>query len=128
MTIDDVEFVINCGKIKVNSYDVEQNISTLKPDWVSLANSRQRRGRAGRTRPGICYHLYNRQRELLLEQYLLPEILRKRLDEVIMTGKILQVGKIAPFLNKVMDPPDQRAVESSLEVSRDRNSSMPEDV
>lgn len=117
MTIDDVEFVINCGKIKINNYDVEQNISTLKPDWVSLANSRQRRGRAGRTRPGICYHLYNRHRENLLEQYLLPEILRKRLDEVIMTGKLLQVGKIGPFLNKVMDPPDPRAVESSLEVS-----------
>lgn len=48
ITIDDVVYVIDCGKIKLKNFDVENNISTLKEEWVSLANSRQRRGRAGR--------------------------------------------------------------------------------
>ena len=46
----------------MSNFDVKNNISTLKPEWVSLANARQRRGRAGRVQPGICYHLY---REML---------------------------------------------------------------
>lgn len=57
ITIEDVVYVIDCGKIKMTNFDVESNLSTLKPEWVSLANARQRRGRAGRVRPGICYHL-----------------------------------------------------------------------
>lgn len=35
ITIDDVVFVIDCGKIKMTNFDVERNISTLKPEWVS---------------------------------------------------------------------------------------------
>jgi HrpA-like RNA helicase len=48
ITIDDVVYVIDCGKIKLKNFDVDNNITTLKPEWVSLANARQRRGRAGR--------------------------------------------------------------------------------
>jgi len=48
ITIDDVVYVIDCGKIKMKQYDVESNIQTLLPEWVSLANAKQRRGRAGR--------------------------------------------------------------------------------
>lgn len=48
ITIDDVVYVIDCGKIKLKNFDVDNNITTLRPEWVSLANARQRRGRAGR--------------------------------------------------------------------------------
>lgn len=48
ITIEDVVYVINCGKTKLGKFDVKNNIQTLKPEWVSLANAKQRRGRAGR--------------------------------------------------------------------------------
>ena len=48
ITIDDVVYVIDCGKIKLKNYDAENNIQTLKSEWVSKANAKQRRGRAGR--------------------------------------------------------------------------------
>jgi ATP-dependent RNA helicase DHX36 len=48
ITIEDVVYVIDCGKIKQKNFDVDSNISTLKEEWLSLANARQRRGRAGR--------------------------------------------------------------------------------
>ena len=48
ITIDDVVYVIDGGKIKMKNFDAENNIATLKPEWVSRANAKQRRGRAGR--------------------------------------------------------------------------------
>lgn len=48
ITIEDVVYVIDCGKTKLERFDVKNNIQTLEPEWVSLANAKQRRGRAGR--------------------------------------------------------------------------------
>ena len=48
ITIDDVVYVIDCGKIKLKNFDPENKVSTLKPEPVSKANAKQRRGRAGR--------------------------------------------------------------------------------
>ncbi|PNF38309.1 ATP-dependent RNA helicase DHX36 [Cryptotermes secundus] len=121
ITIDDVVYVIDCGKIKLKNFDVNSNISTLRAEWVSLANARQRRGRAGRVQPGECYHLYTKAREMTLADYPLPEMLRTRLDEVILQIKILQLGKTKPFLEQVMNPPDPRAVELSIKLLENLN-------
>lgn len=48
ITIEDVVYVIDCGKTKLSRFDVNNNIEILKPEWISLANCQQRRGRAGR--------------------------------------------------------------------------------
>lgn len=48
ITIEDVVYVIDCGKMKFGKFDLQKNIQTLEPEWVSLANAKQRRGRAGR--------------------------------------------------------------------------------
>lgn len=43
-------------------------------------------------------------------------MLRTRLEEVILNIKLLQLGKVSPFLEKVMDPPNPKAVSLALEV------------
>ena len=48
ITIDDVVYVIDGGKIKETHFDTQNNISTMSAEWVSRANAKQRRGRAGR--------------------------------------------------------------------------------
>jgi HrpA-like RNA helicase len=71
ITIDDIVFVVDCGKIKITNFDLESNLATLAPQWVSLANARQRRGRAGRVQAGQCYHLFTRYvipKEVIKEQ------------------------------------------------------------
>lgn len=52
ITIDDIVYVIDCGKIKMTDYNAERNIYTLDARWVSKANARQRKGRAGRVQSG----------------------------------------------------------------------------
>uniref|UniRef100_A0A8C5T3P8 ATP-dependent DNA/RNA helicase DHX36 n=1 Tax=Malurus cyaneus samueli TaxID=2593467 RepID=A0A8C5T3P8_9PASS len=110
ITIDDVVFVIDGGKIKETHFDTQNNISTMTAEWVSKANAKQRRGRAGRVQPGHCYHLYNGLRASLLDDYQLPEILRTPLEELCLQIKILKLGEIAYFLSKLMDPPAHDAV------------------
>ncbi|XP_050431299.1 ATP-dependent DNA/RNA helicase DHX36 isoform X2 [Adelges cooleyi] len=121
VTIDDVVYVINNGRMKLKGYEAENNICTLKEEWVSLANARQRRGRAGRVRSGTCYHLYTRGRERSFDDYVLPEMMRTSLEEVILQAKILQVGMVTPFLEKVMNPPDSKSLEVSLKLLTDLN-------
>ena len=53
---------------------------------------------------------------MLLDEYPLPEILRTRLEEIILHVKILRLGSVRPFLSKIMMPPDDKVVESSLQV------------
>lgn len=110
ITIDDVVHVIDGGKVKETNYDTHSNIRTLTAEWVSHANAKQRKGRAGRVKPGYCYHLYNSLRSSLLEEYQLPEIVRTPLEELCLQIKILNLGGIASFLQKVMDPPTREAI------------------
>ncbi|KAK0141144.1 ATP-dependent RNA helicase DHX36 [Merluccius polli] len=121
ITIDDVVFVIDGGKIKETHFDTHNNISTMAAEWVSLANAKQRRGRAGRVRPGKCYHLYNGLRASLLDAYQLPEIMRTPLEELCLQIKILDLGAIAEFLMKALDPPTEKAVDLAIKHLVDLN-------
>ncbi|KAF5296611.1 hypothetical protein FQA39_LY12439 [Lamprigera yunnana] len=114
VTIDDVVFVIDCGKMKMTDYDAEEDTYTLKPQWVALANANQRRERAGRVQPGVCFHLFSRPRSHVLEQFQKPEILRTRLENTVLTIKVLQLGNATEFLEKLMDPPLKEAIFVSL--------------
>lgn len=100
VTIDDVVFVIDCGKIKITQLHIETNFESLETCWVSLANAHQRRGRAGRVKAGICYHLISKARYKKLDEYIKPQMLRKRLEDIILSIKILQLGKAEEFLSK----------------------------
>uniref|UniRef100_A0A672YPW9 ATP-dependent DNA/RNA helicase DHX36 n=1 Tax=Sphaeramia orbicularis TaxID=375764 RepID=A0A672YPW9_9TELE len=121
ITIDDVVYVIDGGKIKETNFDTHNNISTMAAEWVSLANAKQRKGRAGRVRPGKCYHLYNNLRASLLDDYQLPEIMRTPLEELCLQIKILKLGSIARFLEKALDPPTEKAVNLSIKNLTDLN-------
>lgn len=116
ITINDVTTVIDCGKIKYTSYDPATNIQSLAAQWVALANASQRKGRAGRVKPGTCYHLFSVTRMKMFEDYIKPEILRTRLEDTILSAKMLQVGKIEPFFGLLLDKPDQKTVQASLKL------------
>ena len=118
VTIEDVVFVIDTGKIKQSNFDSGRNLETLQSEWVSLANGRQRQGRAGRTQPGICYRLYSRGREALFDDQPTPEMRRMRLEELILRVKILKLGRVDVFLRHVPEPPDERTVSVSLQLLR----------
>ncbi|KAB1225897.1 ATP-dependent RNA helicase DHX36 [Morella rubra] len=102
ITIDDVVYVIDCGKHKENRYNPQKKLSSMVEDWISQANARQRRGRAGRVKPGICFCLYTRYRfEKLMRNFQVPEMLRMPLAELCLQIKLLSLGYVKPLLSKV---------------------------
>jgi len=58
VTIPGVRFVVDCGFIKVRTFDNHRMLDMLTVIPVSKANAMQRAGRAGREAPGKCYQLY----------------------------------------------------------------------
>ncbi|XP_008802398.1 DExH-box ATP-dependent RNA helicase DExH1 isoform X2 [Phoenix dactylifera] len=116
ITIDDVVYVIDCGKAKETSYDALNKLACLLPSWISKASAHQRRGRAGRVQPGVCYRLYPKVIHDAMPQYQLPEILRTPLQELCLNIKSLQLGAVATFLAKALQPPDPLSVKNALEL------------
>ncbi|KAF1887143.1 hypothetical protein Lal_00040740 [Lupinus albus] len=115
ITIDDVIYVIDCGKHKESRYNPQKKLSSMVEDWISQANARQRRGRAGRVKPGICFCLYTRHRfERLMRPYQVPEMLRMPLVELCLQIKLLSLGYIKPFLSEAIDPPKVEAMSSAI--------------
>jgi ATP-dependent RNA helicase DHX36 len=115
ITINDIVFVVDCGKAKETTYDALNNTPCLLPSWISKASARQRRGRAGRVQPGECYHLYPRCVYDAFADYQLPELLRTPLNSLCLQIKSLQVGSIGEFLSAALQPPAPLAVQNAVE-------------
>ncbi|KAI9585909.1 hypothetical protein GQX74_001756 [Glossina fuscipes] len=114
VTINDVVYVINPGRVKTSDYDLQANTQTLEETWVSKANSQQRRGRAGRVQPGICYNLFTRAREQQMLDEPIPEIRRSRLETVILNLKLLHVCDLYDFLKSLISAPEPMAIQNGI--------------
>ncbi|KAK6784734.1 hypothetical protein RDI58_018189 [Solanum bulbocastanum] len=120
ITIDDVVYVIDSGRMKEKSYDPYNNVSTLQSSWVSKASAKQREGRAGRCQPGICYHLYSKLRAASLPDFQVPEIKRIPIEELCLQVKLLSPDcKIEEFLQKTLDPPVYETIRNAIIVLQD---------
>ncbi|TRM66280.1 P-loop containing nucleoside triphosphate hydrolase protein [Schizophyllum amplum] len=107
ITIDDVVYVVDCGRVKETGYDPATDMSRLQEGWVTRAAAQQRRGRAGRTRPGFCYKLFTRDREARMAPFPMPEIQRVPLESVCLAVKAAREHEDPrAFLAGMISPPN----------------------
>ncbi|KAG0667481.1 hypothetical protein C6P46_000012 [Rhodotorula mucilaginosa] len=115
ITIDGIIYVVDCGRVKENAFDPETGITRLVECWTSRAGCRQRRGRAGRTRPGICYKLFTHYTdENVMSAQPTPEIQRTPLEALLLQIKSTRPSAdVRDYLGRALDPPDVKAIESA---------------
>ncbi|MBK1834420.1 ATP-dependent RNA helicase HrpA [Roseibacillus ishigakijimensis] len=108
LTIPGIVYVIDSGLARVSRWSPQRGIQRLQIEQISQASARQRRGRCGRVREGVCVKLYD---ELDLEEaaeFTDPEIRRSSLAGVILKMKALGLGEIEDF--PFVDPPNGKAI------------------
>ena len=121
ITIPDVTCVIDTGKHKEMRFDEKKQLSRLLESFISRANAKQRRGRAGRVQNGLCFHLFTKARHdsSMLEQQT-PELLRLSLQDLVLRVKICNLGPIMETLSLALDPPlpknVRRAIDALIDV------------
>ena len=112
LTIPNIRCCIDTGFARVKRYNPRSRIEELQLEMISQASARQRRGRCGRTGPGLCIHLYSEGDLEKAAPQTDPEIRRVSLAGVILQMAALRLPRIEnfPFLN----PPNPAAVREGL--------------
>jgi len=107
LTIEGVRVVIDAGLMRVPRFEPDLGLTRLETVRVSRANADQRRGRAGRVEPGVCYRLWDQAANGGLAPYAQPEILAADLSGFALDLALWGVADPAslPFL----DPPPRAA-------------------
>ncbi|XP_012273815.1 probable ATP-dependent RNA helicase YTHDC2 [Orussus abietinus] len=118
ITINDVVYVIDSGKVKEKSFDSISGVCMLRSNWISQACAKQRKGRAGRCQKGACYRLFSSVRYNAMQPYQTPEILRLPLQELCLYTKHLAPGNtpIAEFLDKALEPPSNMVTRHAVQL------------
>ena len=106
ITIEGVRIVVDCGLARVPRYEPAVGLTRLETVRVSRAAADQRRGRAGRTEPGVCYRLWDEPQTASLEPFARPEILSADLAAFALD---LAAWGTGPEKLGFLDPPPRAA-------------------
>jgi ATP-dependent helicase HrpB len=108
ITIKGVRVVVDSGLARVPRFEPDLGLTRLETVRVSRASADQRRGRAGRTEPGVCYRLWDEEQTRSLLPFATPEILAADLTGLVLD--LAQWGVRDPATLIWLDPPPSAAV------------------
>jgi ATP-dependent helicase HrpB len=111
LTIEGVRIVVDSGLARVPRYEPDIGLTRLETVRASRAAVDQRRGRAGRTEPGICYRLWDEPQTASLAAYTQPEILSADLSSLVLD--LAQWGVSDPATLSFLDPPPAPALKEA---------------
>lgn len=117
LTIEGVRVVIDSGLARQPRFDPKSGMSRLETVRVSRAAAEQRRGRAGRVEPGVCYRLWPEAEQRALPAHLPPEILCNDLAPLALELAVWGVRDPAGL--SWIDPPPAAAHAQAVRLLRD---------
>ena len=120
ITVKGIVFVIDSGLEFVDKYNPRTMARSLLDEFVPQSAVKQRMGRAGRTQPGTCYHLYTKNQFMLLQPFPMPDIQKSDLSseflDLLRMETIKTVPKLKEYLSKLIDPPVSVFVNNGINI------------
>jgi len=117
LTIEGVRIVVDSGVSRVPRYEPDIGLTRLETVRASRAAVDQRRGRAGRTEPGVCYRLWDEAQTASLAPYTQPEILSADLSSLVLD--LAQCGVSDPSTLAFLDSPPAPALKEARSLLRE---------
>jgi len=117
LTIEGVRIVVDSGVARVPRYEPDIGLTRLETVRASRAAVDQRRGRAGRTEPGVCYRLWDEPQTASLAPYTQPEILSADLSSLVLD--LAQWGVGDPATLAFLDQPPAPALKEARSLLRE---------
>lgn len=117
LTIEGVRIVVDSGLARVPRFEPDIGLTRLETVRASRAAVDQRRGRAGRTGPGVCYRLWDEPQTASLPAYTQPEILSADLSSLVLD--LAQWGVRDPATLAFLDPPPAPALNEARSLLRE---------
>jgi len=124
LTIEGIRVVIDAGLSRIPSFSVRTGMSRLRTVRVSRASADQRRGRAGRTAPGVCYRLWAPEDEFGLLEHDRPEMLDADLTPLALDLALAGISDAATL--RWLDPPPAPALVHARELLQQLGALSPE--
>ncbi len=112
LTIEGIRVVIDSGLARVPRYEPDRRLTRLETVRVSRAAADQRRGRAGRLEPGVCYRLWQEAANGALESFSAPEILNSDLSGFLLDCSGWGARDPARDL-RFLDPPPEPSIKEA---------------
>ena len=99
LTIPGIAYVVDTGMARISRYNAQARIQGLPVEEISKASARQRTGRAGRVKPGVCIRLYSPENFEARDEFTEPEIRCSNLANVVLQLRSLGLEMESfPFL------------------------------
>ncbi|XP_029167795.1 ATP-dependent RNA helicase DHX30-like [Nylanderia fulva] len=114
ITVSDVVYVIDSAIRKESRWDNNKDVLCISNNWISKANINQRKGRAGRVKPGESYHIITKSQYAKLEPHPLPQVLCNPLEKVVLDTKSYTNEKAKKFLSNLLEPPNPVAIQKAV--------------
>ncbi|CAH6421037.1 HrpA ATP-dependent RNA helicase [uncultured virus] len=118
LTFDGLKYVVDSAHEFYSAYDPNSYGYTYAKRLISKAQALQRRGRVGRTAPGVCYHLLTEPQFMNLAPYPDPDILSQDITIILLQITLLtpdrDLSSGLSILSDLMDPPTQPYVDSAV--------------
>ena len=117
LTIPGIVYVVDSGLARVSRWNPSRQVQRLQIENISQASARQRKGRCGRVREGVCVRLYSEEDHDARQEYTDPEIRRSSLAGVILRMKSLRLPNIDVF--PFIDPPSSKHIAEGYRTLRE---------
>jgi ATP-dependent helicase HrpB len=119
LTIEGVKIVVDSGFGRKSKFDPKSGLSRLQTIRISKDTADQRRGRAGRLSPGVCYRMWSTTTQDRMEEHLVPEILDTDLASLVLD--MAQWGVMDVEQLTWLTPPPKGAIMQASEMLHDLN-------